>query len=139
MKKSVIVVFVCMLLLAGCSNATEILNISIYQSQLPEITSFWIYGTFIDAGGDLYTWGFDNRNAGNSSGSYPGNSLGQGTKVIYNNTPTKIFSGVACTDTGSRGLTKSGEIIEWGKRMDNDSCVPVITKKMSPKWVIFCI
>jgi len=118
-----------MLLLAGCSGGGKTIQLDICQSELPEILLTAGYGLYIDVGGDLYSWGYDGRNAKAVVGSYPGNSIGQGTEFEYNNIPTKIYSDVINANLGSRALTNNGDIIEWGNLLENDSCIPHIVRK----------
>ncbi len=114
-------------MLAGCSNPTKSIQVNIYKQKLPMI-SFQGYWSFIDNEENLYTWGYDERNGGAVSGVYLGDSLGQGTDVVYNNDPFKIYSNVAYIIRANRGLTNDGEIIEWAKLMENDLCMPHSTK-----------
>ncbi len=129
--KKIFCVFITMLfLLTGCFDH-KTTSVDIDQPELPEISKIGTsYGSFIDVGGELYTWGFDARNAGAGYdfGCFA-DSIGQGTEIIYNNNPTKIASGVACRILDNKGLTQNGEMIMWGKYMENDPCVPRVFKE----------
>jgi len=122
MKKKLGFVLTGLFLLAGCSNAIKT-PLDVHQSGMPGFlgngAGNW---TFLDDNGDMYTWGFDRYNA--SSGSDSGDSLGQGTEVLYNNIPTKICSDVAFIYYENRAVTKDGKLIEWGKLWEGDSCLP---------------
>ncbi len=121
MKKLFIFILAGLFLLAGCS--------AVQTGGLPQVFMTMKAGSFVDSNGDLYTWGYDQRNV--SEGEYfPGLSLGQGTEIVYNNVPTKIYSDVAYVlRLGNRALTKSGEIIEWSMEYENDTCVPHVVRE----------
>jgi len=102
--------------------------LDVFEPELPEINLSWNYGAFIDQKGNLLTFGFDERNLGAASG-YVGNSLGQGTEVTYNNIPTEIYTEITSGGQGNRALTINGELIEWGNRVENDSCTPHIIRE----------
>lgn len=127
MKKLFIFVMAGLFLLAGCS--------AVPTGGTPQVFMTMKSGSFIDSSGDLYTWGYDQRNVG--TGKYfPGLSLGQGTEIVYNNVPTKIYSDVAYIQLGNRALTKNGEIIEWSMEYDNDTCVPHVVRENVAKMYI---
>ncbi|HOP10515.1 MAG TPA: hypothetical protein PK629_03390 [Oscillospiraceae bacterium] len=126
MRKLLVVILTGLFLLAGCSKAGETIKVEIDQPELPEFLLTWQYGTFLDTNGDLYTWGYDFYNV-ELEPSYK-NSLGQGTEVIYNNIPTKIYSDVADVSLGRRALTNGGNLVEWGILMEDDPCVPHIVE-----------
>ncbi len=128
MKKALIAIMVGLFLLTGCAHFNE-QQIEIYEPELPEVCKTSNYWAYINGNGDLYTWGYDSHNAGERTAFYAGSSLGQSVNVLYNNVPTKIYSGTAYVLSGNRGFTRNGEIIEWGKRMENDPCVPQVTKQ----------
>ncbi|HOP10520.1 MAG TPA: hypothetical protein PK629_03415 [Oscillospiraceae bacterium] len=119
MKKIFVFILAGLFLLAGCSAGT---------GELPQIIITIRGGSFIDNNGDLYTWGYDQRNVGTDT-YFPGYSLGQGTEIVFNNVPTKIYSDVADVELGNRALTKSGEIIEWSMEYENDDCVPHVVRE----------
>ncbi|HOP10514.1 MAG TPA: hypothetical protein PK629_03385 [Oscillospiraceae bacterium] len=133
MRKILIFVFAGLFLFSGCSNTGKVVQVDLYQPELPAISLNIGYWSYIDNNGDLYTWGYDGRNAGTGSDYYPGDCLGQGTEVVYNNVPTKGYSNVAYVLRGNRGLTQNGEIIEWGKCFEDDSCTPQIVKESVAK------
>ncbi|HOP10521.1 MAG TPA: hypothetical protein PK629_03420 [Oscillospiraceae bacterium] len=124
MKKIFVFILAGVLMLAGCSVAGQ----TDRAGELPQVFITLSGGSFIDSNGDLYTWGYDQRNVG--TGTYfPGSSLGQGTEIVFNNVPTKIYSDVAYVQLGNRALTKSGEIIEWSTKYENDDCVPHVVRE----------
>ncbi len=75
---------------------------------------FHIQGTqaFIDAEGNLYTWGSDAYNTNPENVFSP--QLGQGSAVVYNNVPTRILSNVQSLYFCRKAVAKSGELYTWG-------------------------
>ncbi len=129
MKRTLVAVLIGLFFFTGCSKVGKMMQVDLYQPELPAISLNIGYWSYIDNNGDLYTWGYDGRNAGMSLNDYPGDCLGQGNAIVYNNVPTKTYSNVAYVLRGNRGLTQNGEIIEWGKRLEEDSCVPQTVKE----------
>ena len=89
--------------------------------------------SFVDRNGELYTWGFDNYLGGESSHSSTGSlsnvsSLGQGDGVLYNNTPTRIYSNIK-TLYMTRAVTLDHKMVEWGFRADKKATTPKVVRE----------
>ncbi len=123
-KKIVALFLVMLFCLTGCSKAGETTKVEI-KSDIP---TFGIYNNsvFLDENGNLYTWGYDTRNADPECVYLT--SLGQGAKVEYNNTPTKIYSNVADIDFMQYALSQNGELIEWGTLLNGETFMPQVQK-----------
>ena len=123
-KKSVLFLVI-LFSLTGCSKAAETMKVEI-KSTFPK---FGLYSNriFLDENGNLYTWGYDTRNADPNCVYLT--SLGQGPKVEYNNIPTKIYSNVADIDFMGYALTQNGELLEWGTLLNGETFVPQVQKE----------
>ena len=112
--------------LTGCSKTTQTMKVEI-QSALPKFVLRETSGIYLDENGDLYTWGYDQRNSDQETVLLT--SLGQGAKVEYNNTPTKIYSNVADIDFMGYAVSKAGELLEWGTLLNGEKFVPQVKKE----------
>lgn len=125
-NKTFILIFLVMLFcLTGCSKAAETIKVEI-ESSFPKFVFSDTGGIYLDENGDLYTWGYDQRNSDPEKVYLT--SIGQGAKIEYNNVPTKIYSDVADIDFMGYALTQNGEALEWGTRLKDDTFVPQVKR-----------
>ena len=125
--KKIMALFIIMLVsLTGCSKAVETAKVEI-ESTSPKFVMNEVCGIFLDESGNLYTWGYDQRNSDPETVYLF--SLGQGVKVEYNNTPTKIYSNVADIDFMGYAVSQTGELIEWGNLLKSETFIPQIKKE----------
>ncbi|HNX13413.1 MAG TPA: hypothetical protein PK854_00630 [Oscillospiraceae bacterium] len=117
-----------MVFLTSCENK----NITIEKRyEIPISGNTRSIKNFVDSNGELYTWGFDNYLGGESSKSTSGSlanvsSLGQGD-VLYNNSPTRIYSNIK-TLYMTRAVTWDYKMLEWGFRSDKKATTPKVVR-----------
>jgi len=131
MKKRVIAVFllICMLAVLPACGSDSVTEKDLMA--LPEFPAVYNMGVnvYVNVNGDVYTWGYDRYN--NYIDKY-GNggynvSLGQGTEILYNNTPTLIYQNISYIFF-NRITTADGQMVEWSKLLEDTACVPHIVR-----------
>ncbi len=126
MKKIFCIISVMLLIFSGCGKTGG--NVAQEQTfELPYARNSGPVKCYIDQNGELFTWGFDvYLNGTDSIANY--SSLGQGDAMIYNNIPTKIYSNMEYVIMTS-GVTKNGEMLQWGFRADKKATVPEVVRQ----------
>ncbi len=131
MKRTFLIISI-ILLACGCSgNQIAALN---PESVLPVYDYQCGANIFIDADGDLYTWGVDQCNISRCSETNKQNekndeslytlskySLGQGENVTINNHPKKILTSVAEEKVGKYIVTEDQRLFEIGTLRNGES------------------
>ncbi len=113
MKKTMIILLIMFFYASGCA----VLSLPINSDENIKPQSGFRFGVkwYLDQKGTLFTWGYDGCNAGMAESKFYKTSLGQGSGVLYNNIPTKVYEDVKYISWGSyQGLTADGDMIMWG-------------------------
>jgi len=100
---------------------------------LPEFPAVYSMGVnvYVDAGGDVYTWGYDRYNNTMQKYGYAygyESSLGQGAEVLYNNMPALIYEDISYIYF-TRITTADGQMAEWSKLSEDTVCTPQIVRE----------
>ena len=107
---------------AGCQSK-KVSNALPKQYVLPIAEYARSVKSFIDAEGNVYTWGLNLYLSDEDETDY---CLGQ-KDILYNNIPTRIHSDIK-TIYGTRAVTTDNKMVEWGYRADKTATTPSIVR-----------